>query len=358
MYSTQLRKDHIHGMLLGLAVGESLGLAREGLSRRQALKHFGAELKYHGKRGVYGEQTSLAFLYAQALLNSRNEMKNLRRAFRRRLRWYPLSLPTCVSKSTLFSALKCWFAGLGIETHVKIRDNAAASRAVVAAVVMQGAGHRLVRWVEESTHLTQKNALAVDCSRAIGTLAALACKPNSGEQLVKSMLREVRGQCSESQLIEALRELEHFLDVGQSPRAVSRHFGWYGKGPRGCLAVTVMSVFCWLRFRSDFRKAVRSAVFLGGETRVTGAIVGGLCGCFQGQSAVPEEFVDRLGGAPHGRKWIAQLTDRFAHWPHGVDDLFLAPAEPSRPLRQLVRNLVQWGPNLILRLRRLSAKLC
>ena len=55
MHSTHLRHKHIHGALLGAAVGDALGLARKGLTRRSAIRLNGSRpLKYEllPRRGI------------------------------------------------------------------------------------------------------------------------------------------------------------------------------------------------------------------------------------------------------------------------------------------------------------------
>ena len=47
MHSTFLRKEHIHGLMLGVAIGDALGLPRKDLCRRLGLRMFGrGPLKY------------------------------------------------------------------------------------------------------------------------------------------------------------------------------------------------------------------------------------------------------------------------------------------------------------------------
>ena len=60
MHSTHLRKDSIHGLMMGVAIGDALGLPREGLTRRSALKMFGRpKLAYRllPSIGIYSDDT-------------------------------------------------------------------------------------------------------------------------------------------------------------------------------------------------------------------------------------------------------------------------------------------------------------
>ncbi|MEZ6074515.1 MAG: ADP-ribosylglycohydrolase family protein [Pirellulaceae bacterium] len=59
-----------------------------------------------------------------------------------------------------------------------------------------------------------------------------------------------------------LRELQFFLEQRRSPRAVARHFGWDQQVRGFIVPTTIMATYCWLRYPSDFRRAVESAVML------------------------------------------------------------------------------------------------
>lgn len=340
MHSTHLRKEHIHGVLLGIALGESIGYARSGLSRRRALKKFGrtrAAFQFVPGKGVYGENTRLAMLHAQALLNSRNEMSNFRPAFRWRLSWYLLSLPPASSSSTLKSSAKGWLRKLRVETGVRSRNNRSASRAVFSAPTMHGTGHRIARWTDECTKLTHTHPLAIEGCRVLAALADYGCThPDDFD--AKEALTAATEASQDANFKKPLEELASFLEAGKSPRAVARHFD-YATVSSDIIPTTVMAAYCWLRYPKNFERAVISAVSLGGDTATTGAVVGGLVGAHIGRSKLPESLVKRLAGKPHGRSWIKQVANRFSHWPHGADDLYMAPAEPTYPLMQIARNL-------------------
>lgn len=342
MHSTQLRREHIHGVLLGVAVGEALGYARRGLSSRRALKIYGrpkASYEFSRGFGIYGENTRLMLLNAQALLNSRNELAILRPAFRWRLRWYLLGIPPGSSYDTLEAAARSWLARLKIESGIHSTSPTPAVRAIFSAPTLHGTGHRLPRWTEESTKLTHTHPMTIECCKILASLASLGCTSPSGLS-PKRVLEAVVEATNQWEIKEKLEQLTPFLEQHRSSKAVARHFGWKNKIDSHIVPLTVMGAYCWLRHPDDFRRAVISAISLGGDTTTLGAIVGGLYGAHSGASGIPKDLVAKLSGSPHGPKWIAELAKRFAHWPHGAEDLYSAPAQASYPLQQLARNLL------------------
>ncbi|MEM7473904.1 MAG: ADP-ribosylglycohydrolase family protein [Planctomycetota bacterium] len=348
MHSTYLRQLHSHGAFLGTAVGESLGLARQGLTRQSAIRYYGPDpLRYQllPGFGIYGENTKLGFLFIQSLLNSRNDFDGLKQAFRWRLSWYPLSLSCNLSNSTLRAGARSWLMRFGLRSGTKSTDSAFASRAIYSGVVMQGTGHRLLNWAEEATRLTHHSEIATNCARVYCTLSSFACmRPKAFEPL--EALELACNYTTDSELKEKLQQLVPFLSAKRGPRAVAKHFGWRTKIPAHCVATTVMATYCFLRFPKDFEKAVSSAVLLGGETAVLGASVGGLVGAHIGNERLPENLTSALRGYPHGLPWMERLASRVAQWPHGADDLAIAPALSSAPLLQVASNILLWPASL------------
>lgn len=341
MHSTFRRKEHIHGVMLGVAIGDALGLARENLSRRVALRMFGRpSLRYRllpGK-GIYSDDTQLMLLAAQALLKSRSDAKSFRRIFQRRLKWYLLSLPVGVGKATLAASARCWLRRLQLPSGVNSAGNGAATRAIFGALAIHGTGHRLSRWIEESTKLTHTHPLAIDGCQVLAALAdyGATCKP--GQFQACEALKKAIAASSQAEIKERLEALRPFLENQRSPSAVARHFHW-DLGISGFIVpTTVMAVYCCLRYPTDFCRAVNSAVGLGGDSDSLAAVVGGLVGAHVGAQGIPAELTKNLAGYPQGAAWIEKMAERMSHWPHGQEDLHYAPAQPSDPLGQLLRN--------------------
>ncbi len=327
--------------MLGVAIGDALGLARENLSRRVALRMYGrAPLSYRlvpGK-GIYSDDTQLMLMTAQALLKSRSDPKSYRRIFQGRLKWYPFSLPVGAGKATLLAAAKCWLRRLRLPTGVNSAGNGAASRAIFTALAIQGTGHRLNRWVEESTKLTHKHPLAIDGCQVLANLADYGATCKAGQFNATEALQRAIANSSQAKIKDKLIELKPFLEQQRSPSAVARHFKW-DYGISGFIVpTTVMATYCWLRNPTDFRRAVESAVLLGGDSDSVAAIVGGLVGAHVGGQNIPKELIEQLSGYPHGAPWIEKMAERMSHWPHGLDDLHFAPAQTTDPLGQLLRN--------------------
>jgi ADP-ribosyl-[dinitrogen reductase] hydrolase len=357
MHSTHLRKEHIEGLLVGVAAGDALGLPRKGLSRRAALASYGRpRLKYRclPLRGMYSDDTQLMLMSAQAILNSRSDARCFRSALRARLAWFLLSFPVGVSKPTLLAAAKCWLSWAKLPSGVNSAGSDPATRAMFCALALNGTGNRIFKWVEDSTRLTHTHPLTVDGCKVLAQLASVAATTKLESLAPVEALNEVIATSSEAELRDYLERLLPFLEARRSSSYVARQFGWDRGISNYIVPTTVMATYCWLRNPSDYSRAVASAIRLGGNSDTLAAIVGGLVGAHIGVSALPPELTQGLGGYPHGAAWMVKLSERFSHWPHGSEDLHIAPGLPSNPIMQVLRNLFALAPILLHRLTRRS----
>src|SRR5688572_18626387 len=105
------REGAFEGVLLGTAVGDSIGLPREGLSARRAARLFGGAPLRHRLlfgRGMVSDDTEHACMTAQALLASGGDPRRFVRSLAWRLRWWLLGLPAGVGKATAQAVVKLW----------------------------------------------------------------------------------------------------------------------------------------------------------------------------------------------------------------------------------------------------------
>lgn len=342
MHNSHLRHDSIHGLLIGTAIGDALGFAREGLSRRTALRMFGrSAMKFRliPGLGVYSDDTQMQLLTAQSLLQSVSDWRVYRLVFIKRLAWYPLSLPVGIGRATLLAGLKGWLRFFKIQSGCQSAGNGPGVRAIFLALALHGTEHRLAKWVDDGTRLTHNDPLAVDCCLVLAKLAQIASTTKTTPLDSLEALQQLVAASKDATLREKLQQLQGFLEQQRSPRAVARHFGWQ-QGISGFIVPTTIAVcYCFLRYPSNFVRAVESAIGLGGDTDSVAALVGGLVGAHVGYAKLPTSLVNRINFGPHDRKWIKQMADRLMYWPHGVDDLHDAPSLSSDPIMQVLRNL-------------------
>jgi ADP-ribosylglycohydrolase len=352
------RADRIAGTILGTAVGDALGLPREGLSRRRAQRLFGGPPLRHRflfGRGMISDDAEHTCMVGQALLRSPDDADGFARSLAWRLRWWLLSLPAGVGMATARAICKLW---LGFSPHrsgVWSAGNGPAMRAALLGVCLGHDRDRLRAYVRASTRLTHTDPKA----ERGALLVALAAHHGSvhGPEGVRSdaFLREVREALPDldDTLRSLLDQIEFHLDGGTPAVELADSLRLH-RGVSGYVYHTVpMALYCWLRHPGDFRHAVEEVIALGGDADSTGAIVGGMVGATTGAAGIPEEWLRGLFEWPRSVKWMRALADRLAERFPGHE-----PAVEQEPLRLfwpaiLPRNLLFLTTVLIHGLRRL-----
>jgi ADP-ribosyl-[dinitrogen reductase] hydrolase len=355
MLTTDQRYRAIQGLLLGIAVGDALALPRAGLSRKCATRLWGRQVltyRLWPRSGLFSDETQLAFMASQAILQSRSSQEAFHKQFRRRLRWYALSLPVGISYATVTAGLKGWMPGK--QPRGVARDSSApATRSMVVGVVLHNTGHRYLAWARDCATATHTLPIVSDGAMALAAAAQAAAISQPGKLNVPALLEVVSKSVADPKFREQLLQLQQFLADRRTPREVARACGWESGIQRGMVPAVTMGLYCFLRYPGNFRHAVKSAILLGGNTTATAAIAGGLSGAHLGPEKLPANLVRQLRDWPQDLHWIDTLSERLASWPHGPEDLLAAPALPSYPMLQLLRNLTRWpliGMHAILRL--------
>lgn len=334
------RERCFEGMLLGCAVGEALAVARNRLSRRRAFRLLGrTPLRYQfaAGRGIPSDRTHGLLITVQAMLQSRADHRSFGRHLRNRINWYRLGMPF----RSLFRAITNFQADS--EADAMPRELAADPliRAAAISLMIQGNQHAN-RWIETSTKQSSLVEIAPELAMLVGNAIQIAQRADPSNLNVtpsaalECLIAETESQRVKNQLIK----LRDPLAKNKSLSVTAATFGWIDGIPPKMDAIAIMAIYAWLRHFSRLRLAVEHTVLLGGESCAVAALTGALSGATLGKRAIPSEWLDNLTFFPHDKPWRKNLVSRVKDWPHGVEDIQQANAQPSQVTGQLVRNCV------------------
>jgi ADP-ribosyl-[dinitrogen reductase] hydrolase len=356
MFSISSRGNAMLGLFVGAAKAESVAWNFPRLTTWRKIKllrdrHGACHIN---KLQFYGADTQLLLASAQATLNSGSTMTDFRKSFVRRLRYLPLGLPSGLSIPMRWSSLKSWLSPLGVTSGCRTKENSCLLRALVISLAFHGTGHSLQTCISKSTRLTHEHSAALESCQAMATLVQLAARSRPSE------FRAVEAARAMSVAWTATNRANHelicdALDHRRSPRAVASSLGW---GAHCDVVVTAqLAAYCFLRYPTDYWRATNSALALSGDSVTLSALVGGLVGAHLGFDELPQRARDARFLSPHGVEWMKELSNRLSIWPHGVEDLNIAPALNSWPLMQLMRNTLILGVRFFRGLWRLPLRL-
>ncbi len=333
-----VREQAITGCLLGTAVGDAVGLACEGLSRRRQARLFphldGPRLL--GRRGMVSDDTEHTCLIAQALIESAGEPEAFTRALARRLRLWLLGLPAGVGWATLRAMIKLCLGVPPSRSGVPSAGNGPAMRSALLGVCYGNDPARLRALVKASARLTHTDPRAEVGALAVALAAHLASEAPA--DLPGTFLDTLDGLLwgADAGFLDLARRVADSVHAGETTQTFAASLG-ADERVSGYVYQTVPVVLhAWLRFPRDYRRAVLSVVHCGGDTDTTGAIVGAIVGAAVGPEGIPAEWRASLWEWPRTVAWMTRLGAQLA--------AVCADGQPQRPLSlpflpQLARNV-------------------
>ncbi len=303
------------GFVLGMAVGDALGLPREGLSPRRARRLFGGPPLRHQfvfGRGMVSDDTEHLWHTAQALLEAPGDPSQFTRRLAGRLRWWLACLPAGVGLATARSIIRLWLGWSPERSGVLSAGNGPAMRAGILGLCLHNDEEQLRVFVRASTRLTHTDPRAESGAMMVA-LAARECFLNRATSLDRNrIVGLLRAESHHADWDRAFEVLAGALDNEETAAQFAARLNLQ-RGISGYIVWTVATVlFCWLRWPGEFRRPVEEIILLGGDTDTTAAILGGLCGAANGEDSIPTEWIDRIVDWPVGRFLLRDLSLRLA----------------------------------------------
>jgi ADP-ribosylglycohydrolase len=292
--------ERLTGLLLGLAVGDALGLPMEGLAPARIARRFPGPLRHRllFGRGMVSDDTEHAIFTAQAVLQAPADVAAFRRALAWKLRGWFLGLPAGIGLATLRACVRLW---LGFpRPGVFSAGNGPGMRAPVLGAYFAGDPARLAAYVRASTELTHTDPKALTGAMALATMAAWAVTHDGppGWTEAQEMLTGVAPEdAAWGALVAAIGE---GLAAGDDVPAFARRLG-LGRGVTGYMYHTApVALFAWLRHGGDYAAGVAGVVQAGGDTDSVAAMAGALLGATATPAGIPQAWVDGLTDWPRG----------------------------------------------------------
>jgi len=248
----------VERVLLGTALGDSLGLVFEGLPAKRVAKLSPAPMRQRLVlgRGALSDDTLQSVFVSQAIRRHPDDHAAAARFFGRRLKRWFWTLPPGIGLST---AKACLRLTAGIQSSgVESAGNGSAMRSAVAGVMIED-DHARDAMVAALSRVTHTHEKAVVGSQLVAFAAA----------------------CGDPEVFDRLAPARYpEWDFAATYR---------GSGPTGYVVDTVQAALqVWRAHPNDLLAAIEAAVRLGGDTDSVAAIVGGLVGASAEVTVRPE----------------------------------------------------------------------
>lgn len=316
--------DRVAGALLGVALGDALGLPFEGLSALRVRRRAGTFDRFRllGRTGYVSDDTEQTALLAEALAGGGGQAAILRR-FRRSMIGWLARLPFGIGFSTLRA---CTRMALGCSSPgVRSAGNGAMMRAGIVGAHLASAPslrREIGRAVAALTHTDPRGVEAALYVAEVSARAVVSASSADPHALVRSARSELEEPATAQAVDRALELAADSISVEEAAEALGNTgFAVHSAG---------LATFCFVRFGASPMRAIEAAIRAGGDTDTHAAIVGGWVGALHGASALPRPLLDAIHDGPFGPTHLASLAASLATG---------APVPRWSPLAALARNL-------------------
>ncbi len=323
--------DRLVGTLLGIALGDALGLPAEGMSATAIARRFGRLDRFRllGSIGFVSDDTEQSALIAQAIARHPDDVDLCVGVFRRSLLGWFGRLPWGVGRATILS---CARIALGIRpTGVRSAGNGAAMRAaVVGTFFREDAENRLAfgRALAEVTHLDIR---AVEGALYVAEIAA-ACSRRPGDVSPFVCQAEGRRVVTDPELAGAIDRARSLAESGASVLEAAHECGTSGF----VVQTLAFATFAFLRHAGDVFATLVDAVSVGGDSDSIGAILGGWLGALHGESGLPIGRIARIHDGPFGPSHLRALAECLARRRQGDSSVVPGYSAASAMARNLM----------------------
>lgn len=303
--------DKFRGALLGMAVGDALGMPAQGLSPYEVAKSFQLIDAFYPLRskgieaGQYTSASQLALIVARSIAKSKGVDKGSVEEGYGSIS-SPKTLPDDVRNpmeklragygdASAASSASCSFLPrmipVGLWASVAKPSDGDLLRAC-KTVALPSHGHRAA---VIAGYVVAK--VVMECVRDSSSLGSPYDMCESDKSLlsrVGAVVRQAESKLSEDELGND-RMWMRLQEVGarlQAKATVQEVYGLFGQGD-DARTVASVAIFCFMSAPDDFT-SVMTVASLGGESAVRAAVVGGLCGAFSGDEFMPPDMVEHV----------------------------------------------------------------
>ena len=297
-----VQQTDLERVLLGCALGDSLGLPFEGLSPKKCSRLLPKELRHtlFFGRGMLSDDTEHSIFVIDAFNRSSNE-KDYLKIMRSHLRKWFLCCPPGIGLGTLKSCLKMLF-GLK-KTSVNSAGNGPLMRTAVLAVLLKNQPEKLAEYIKANTYLSHADERAFETSYL---LAKLVLK-NLETRLTANDLKKESSSIQNAEFKAAINVMVECLENEKTPDEYLESAGLL-KGVSGyCIHTFCAAVYAVIYFKNDLNKIISWCIRSGGDTDSAAAVAGALASA-NPECELPEDHLSGIRDWPFSINFMKGLT--------------------------------------------------
>ena len=335
--AAKARSSHFLQMLIATAMGDSLGLAFENMSKRRVRQRAKGPVgqRFLFGKGMISDDTEHALLTARSLMDAQGNAAVFEQALSKRLKRWLIALAPGVGKATLMSIVSMWFREPS-RCGRPSAGNGPLMRAPIIGLYYNQDQALRDEFVKASTLMTHRDPRALFMATGIADIVAQSFARPIDWLGMSKLFREAALRHATPQDEKHLKELNMLLDhlddakdfdigVDTALRAIGCEKGVDGYVYRSALA----SAFVASSFQSA-AQATDEIILQGGDTDSTGALTAALCAA--AGKHFPVSSMCTILDWPVSQAYLEQHAEGLV----SADECQIA--EPHYP-KQLARNM-------------------
>ena len=285
-------EDRFAGCLLGLAIGDALGMPFEGMPAQTIHERYGLVTEFmagHGLApGQYTDDTKMMLCIAESIVERGHVApEDIAHRF---VNWFDGGDLRGIGHTCAESILNLKRGIPWRESGRRGKWAAGNGTAMRIAPVGLFDCHDLERLSQDcwaTSVITHHNSEAVAGATAVAYAIARLV---TGDLDVEELLTDAVAFVGDSEVARNLEVVQDLLSANTPTGEALAHLG-----TSGYVVETVASaLYCFLRTPTDFLSTVSSAVMGGGDTDTTAAIAGAISGAYNGVANIPGHLVQQV----------------------------------------------------------------
>ncbi|RJP32438.1 MAG: hypothetical protein C4536_06095 [Actinobacteria bacterium] len=285
------------GSLLGLAIGDALGMPVEGMRASAIRDRFGGIRDFMNapwrllKAGQWTDDTKMMLCHARSIARMGGfDIADTAREF---VEWFESNDWRGIGRATYESLQRLQAGCSPLESGMRgemAAGNGGAMRMAPLGLLDCGDLERLRDDVRAATTITHDNPEAVAGSQAVAYVVARAAR---GDLDLDRAVSDTAAFIGPGETAERLQLAHRFLETDMAvEEALAR------LGTSGYVVETVASaMFCFLNSPDDFEQTVSRAVGGGLDADTTGAVAGAMSGAYNGLDSIPARWRQQVEAA-------------------------------------------------------------
>lgn len=297
--------------LLGLSIGDALGVPVEFTSRDERIKSPVTSMVGYGTwgmpAGTFSDDSSLTFCLAECLCNGFS-LDNIANSF---YRWYHEGYWTATGKvfdigNTTFLAIADYKRGVpplqaGGKSEYSNGNGSLMRILPMAYCYQKWAFQELITRTHQVSCITHAHLRSQMACGIYVTIAIFLLEGEKPQQAYEKGLEKIQAIYSERKYANQISYFERVFsgEIAKLPIDEIKSSGYV-------IHTLEASLWCLLN-SSSYAEAVLKAVNLGGDTDTTATVTGGLAGIYYGIDNIPKEWIEQIAR----KQDIVDLAERF-----------------------------------------------